>query len=135
MIGLVVVTHGALAKELIAAMEHVVGPQEHVEAVCIGPDDDMEDRGRDIVAAAKKVDQGDGVLIMADMFGGTPANLSIAATEKLNGEVVAGVSLPMLIKFAEVRADAGLAASAREARDAGRRYAIIASDVLEGRAG
>ncbi|HZV84438.1 MAG TPA: PTS sugar transporter subunit IIA, partial [Brevundimonas sp.] len=103
MIGLVIVTHGGLASEFLAAMEHVVGPQRGVAAICIGPDDDMERRRRDIVDAARAVDDGKGVILLTDMFGGTPSNLAISVMEETRGEVIAGLNLPMLIKLASVR--------------------------------
>ncbi|VAW05229.1 PTS system permease (IIAMan), nitrogen regulatory IIA protein [hydrothermal vent metagenome] len=132
MIGLVVVTHGRLAEEFLSAAEHVVGPQEMVRAVSIGPDDDMEKRRQDILDAAKEVDSGEGVIILTDMFGGTPSNLAIAVMEKANAEVVAGVNLPMLIKLATVRADDDLDEAVKAAHDAGRKYINVASWVLSG---
>ena len=132
MIGLVVVTHGRLAEEFLSAAEHVVGPQEQIRAVSIGPDDDMEKRREDILAAAEGVDSGDGVIILTDMFGGTPSNLAIAVMEKANAEVVAGVNLPMLIKLATVRADGDLAEAVKAAHEAGRKYINVASWVLSG---
>ncbi len=134
MIGLVVVTHGRLAEEFLSAAEHVVGPQERVKSVSIGPDDDMEKRREDILNAAKEVDEGEGVIILTDMFGGTPSNLAIAVMEKANAEVVAGVNLPMLIKLASVRADGDLEAAVKAAHDAGRKYINVASWVLSGEA-
>src|SRR5438445_10865187 len=103
MIGLVLVTHGRLAAEFVTAMEHVVGPQEAIEAICIGPDDDMEGRRKDIAAAITRVDQGQGVIILTDLFGGTPSNLAIRLMKTENSEVIAGVSLPMLIRDAGAR--------------------------------
>ncbi|MEM9495594.1 MAG: PTS sugar transporter subunit IIA [Pseudomonadota bacterium] len=132
MIGLVVVTHGRLAEEFLSAAEHVVGPQEQVKSVSIGPDDDMEKRREDILAAAQAVDGGDGVIILTDMFGGTPSNLAIAVMEKANAEVVAGVNLPMLIKLATVRIDGDLAEAVKAAHEAGRKYINVASWVLSG---
>jgi len=132
MIGLVVVTHGRLAEEFLSAAEHVVGPQEKVKAVSIGPDDDMEKRRQDILDAAKEVDSGEGVIILTDMFGGTPSNLAIAVMEKANAEVVAGVNLPMLIKLASVRADDDLDEAVKAAHEAGRKYINVASWVLSG---
>ncbi len=132
MIGLVVVTHGRLAEEFLSAAEHVVGPQEMVRAVSIGPDDDMEKRRQDILDAAKAVDSGEGVIILTDMFGGTPSNLAIAVMEKANAEVVAGVNLPMLIKLATVRADDDLDEAVKAAHEAGRKYINVASWVLSG---
>lgn len=132
MIGLVVVTHGRLAEEFLAAAEHVVGPQEGARAVSIGADDDMEKRRADILAAAKEVDQGKGVIILTDMFGGTPSNLAISVMEKANAEVVAGVNLPMLIKIASIRHDHDLASAVAAAHEAGRKYINVASWVLSG---
>ncbi|MBC8240913.1 MAG: PTS sugar transporter subunit IIA [Alphaproteobacteria bacterium] len=131
MIGLVLVTHGRLAAELIGAMEHVVGPQESVNAVCIGPDDDMERRRSDILESIEKADTGRGVILLTDMFGGTPSNLAISVMEKANVEVIAGVNLPMLIKLASVRATDSLQKAAEQAQDAGRKYINIASQLLK----
>ncbi|HXI86133.1 MAG TPA: PTS sugar transporter subunit IIA [Parvularculaceae bacterium] len=132
MIGIVVVSHGRLADEFVAAAEHVVGPQEAMRAVSIGPDDDMEKRRSDILAAAKEVDSGDGVIILTDMFGGTPSNLAISVMEKANAEVVAGVNLPMLIKLASTRNEYDLKGAVAAAHDAGRKYINVASWVLSG---
>lgn len=133
MIGLVLVTHGQLAREFRAAMEHVVGPQEAVETISIGPDDDMERRRQDILAAVQKVDTGDGVVLLTDMFGGTPSNLAISVMDQARVEVVAGVNLPMLIKLASVRDDMKLEVAITEAQEAGRKYISVASEVLAGR--
>ena len=103
MIGMVLVTHGRLAEELVAALEHVVGPQTAVVSVCIGPDDDMEQRRQDILDGVASVDDGAGVVLLTDMFGGTPSNLAISVLDKANVEVIAGVNLPLLIKLASVR--------------------------------
>jgi mannose PTS system EIIA component len=130
MIGLVLVTHGRLASEFIHAVEHVVGKQEQMEAICIGPDDKMEARRADIAAAAIKVDSGSGVIILTDMFGGTPSNLAISLLEEGKVEVVAGLNLPMLVKLARVRRDHNLHKAAAAAQDAGRKYINIASQVL-----
>ncbi len=132
MIGLVVVTHGRLADEFLAAMEHVVGAQEQVKAVCIGPDDDMEKRREDILTAARDVDSDEGVIILTDMFGGTPSNLAISVMEKANAEVIAGINLPMLIKLASIRAEKNLESSVKAAHEAGRKYINVASWVLSG---
>ena len=132
MIGLVVVTHGRLAAEFRAALEHVVGPQDHFETISIGPDDDMEQRRNDILAAVTKVDDGSGVIVLTDMFGGTPSNLAISVMENANVEVVAGVNLPMLIKLASIRGETGQKEAAGMARDAGRKYISVASEVLSG---
>jgi len=132
MIGLVVVSHGRLAEEFLSAAEHVVGPQEAIKAVSIGPDDDMEKRRQDILDAANEVNTGDGVIILTDMFGGTPSNLAISVMEKANAEVVAGVNLPMLIKLASIRADGDLEEAVKAAHEAGRKYINVASWVLSG---
>lgn len=132
MIGLVLVTHGRLAEEFIAATEHVVGPQEYVRAVCIGPDDDMEQRRRDILAAVDAVDSGHGVILLTDMFGGTPSNLAISVMDKTKVEVIAGMNLPMLIKLASVRPNDDLADAVASAQEAGRKYINVASRLLDG---
>ncbi len=132
MIGLVIVTHGRLAQEFIFAMEHVVGPQTAVEAICIGPDDDMERRRRDILAACARVDSGAGVILLTDMFGGTPSNLSISVMEQTKAEVIAGLNLPMLIKLASVRGKSSLQECVACAQEAGRKYISVASYVLAG---
>jgi len=130
MIGMVLVTHGRLAVEFRSALEHVVGPQKNCEAVCIGPDDDMEERRDDILAAVEKVDDGGGVIVLTDMFGGTPSNLAISVMQNRNLEVIAGVNLPMLVKLARVRSEMDMRQSVREAQDAGRKYINVANDVL-----
>jgi PTS system mannose-specific IIA component len=130
MIGLVLVTHGRLAEELVAALEHVVGPQPAVGAVCIGPDDDMEQRRMDILASVAKVDDGTGVVVLTDMFGGTPSNLAISIMDKAKVEVIAGVNLPMLIKLASVRNNEPLAEAVASAQEAGRKYINVASRLL-----
>jgi PTS system mannose-specific IIA component len=132
MIGLVIVTHGRLAEEFLAAMEQVVGPQENVRTVCIGPNDDMERRRADIVEAVAAVDTGSGVILLTDMFGGTPSNLSISVMNTADIEVIAGVNLPMLIKLAGVRARCDLAEAVLRAQEAGRKYISVASRVLAG---
>ena len=132
MIGLVIVTHGRLADEFVAATEHVVGPQEAIAAVSIGADDDMEKRRADIIDASKAVDSGDGVIILTDMFGGTPSNLAISVMEKARAEVIAGVNLPMLIKLASIRETKSLKDSVAAAHEAGRKYINVASWVLAG---
>jgi len=129
---MVVVTHGRLAEEFISAMEHVVGPQKAVRAICIGPDDDMEQRRQDIMNAVKDVDQGSGVILLTDMFGGTPSNLAISIMENANVEVIAGINLPMLIKLASVRMASTMEEAINAAQDSGRKYINIASHVLSG---
>jgi PTS system mannose-specific IIA component len=130
MIGMVLVTHGRLAEEFIAALEHVVGPQQNVATVCIGPDDDMEARRADIISAVKKVDDGAGVVLLTDMFGGTPSNLAISVMEDGKVEVVAGINLPLLIKIASEREKDDLAAAVTAAQEAGRKYINVASALL-----
>ena len=132
MIGLVIVTHGRLAEEFIFAMEHVVGPQAAVEAICIGPEDDMERRRQDILAACGRVNSGQGVILLTDMFGGTPSNLAISVMEQTKAEVIAGLNLPMLIKLASVRMREPLAVCVAHAQEAGRKYISVASYVLAG---
>jgi PTS system mannose-specific IIA component len=133
MIGMVLVTHGRLAIEFRAAMEHVVGPQAQVETITIGPDDDMDQRRRDIVDAVTKVDTGDGVVILTDMFGGTPSNLAISVMNGGRTEVVAGINLPMLIKLCSVRGEHDLDKVVIQAQEAGRKYINVASRVLAGK--
>ncbi|MBA3048537.1 PTS sugar transporter subunit IIA [Brevundimonas sp.] len=132
MVGLVIVTHGCLASGFLAALEHVVGPQRGVAAICIGPEDDMERRRRDIVDAAAAVNDGDGVILLTDMFGGTPSNLAISVMEETHAEVIAGLNLPMLIKLASVRGREPLESCVAHAQDAGRKYISVASWVLQG---
>lgn len=132
MIGLVLVTHGALADEFRAAVEHVVGPQENLQTVSIGPDDNMEKRRQDIVDAIAAVDSGSGVALLTDMFGGTPSNLAISLLEKNRVEVIAGINLPMLIKFATIRDSVALPDAVLQAKDAARKYISVASEVLGG---
>jgi PTS system mannose-specific IIA component len=132
MIGLVIVTHGRLAEEFVLAMEHVVGPQTGVRAICIGPEDDMEKRRRDILKAASEVDTGQGVILLTDMFGGTPSNLAISVMEQTHAEVIAGLNLPMLIKLASVRGRQDLHACVACAQEAGRKYISVASYLLAG---
>jgi mannose PTS system EIIA component len=133
MIGLVLVTHGQLAAEFRKAVEHVVGPQEDFETVAIGADDDMEQRRRDIVEAVARADTGAGVVILTDMFGGTPSNLAISVMEAGRVEVIAGMNLPMLIKLSSVRRGDDLSAAVQEAQAAGRKYINIASQLLSGK--
>lgn len=138
MIGLVLVTHGRLANEFLAALEHVVGPQANAVAISIGSDDDMEARRQDILKAVARVNDGAGVVVLTDMFGGTPSNLAISIMESSAGrkdtggvEVIAGVNLPMLIKLASTRGDTPLAEVVVEAQDAGRKYINSASALLQ----
>jgi PTS system mannose-specific IIA component len=132
MIGVVVVTHGRLAEEFIAATEHVVGKQKGMRAICIGPEDDMEQRRQEILQAIGEVDSGAGTIVLTDMFGGTPSNLAISTMERANVEVIAGVNLPMLIKLASVRQNGSIATAVAAAQDAGRKYINVASKILAG---
>ena len=129
-IGMVLVTHGRLAEEFIAALEHVVGEQDGIGAVCIGPDDDMEQRRLEILENVARVDAGAGVVLLTDMFGGTPSNLAISIMDKAKVEVIAGINLPMLIKLASVRRSEQLAEAVEQAREAGRKYINVASSLL-----
>ena len=132
MIGLVLVSHGRLAEELRLALEHVVGPQDKVATVCIGPEDDMEMRRADIQACISTVDGGDGVVLLTDMFGGTPSNLAISLMDRPGVEVIAGVNLPMLVKLAKVRNRQPLNECVDCAEAAGKKYIAAASHVLHG---
>ena len=133
MIGMVIVTHGQLATGFRAALEHVVGPQAQLETVTIGPEDDMEQRRVDILNAASRVQDGSGVVLLTDMFGGTPSNLAISVMDGGRIEVICGINLPMLIKLASLRDSADLDHTVAEARDAGRKYITVASKVLTGK--
>lgn len=130
MIGLVLVTHGRLATEFLVAMEHVVGPQDAVEAICIGPDDDMEARRADIAGAVARVDDGSGVILLTDLFGGTPSNLAISLLDAGRVEVIAGVNLPMLIRLESARKAMGVREAVVAAREAGTKYISVASELL-----
>jgi PTS system mannose-specific IIA component len=129
----VLVTHGKLAEEFRHALEHVVGPQKLIETICIGPDDDIDRRKQDILDAVKNADDGFGVILLTDMFGGTPSNLAISvmATDKI--EVIAGVNLPMLVKLAGVRGDNNMEKALIDSSEAGRKYINVASRVLSGK--
>lgn len=130
MIGMVLVTHGRLAEELVAVMEHVVGPQKQVAVVCIGPDDDIEKRRQDIIDSVARVDDGNGVVLITDLFGGTPSNLAISVMDKAKVEVIAGVNLPLLIQLATVRGKENLEQAVMSAQEAGRKYINVASQLL-----
>ena len=131
MIGLVIVTHGRLADEFVAALEHVVGPQKMIETICIGPDDRMDNRRQDILDAVARAGTGTGVIVLTDMFGGTPSNLAISILKEAKIEVIAGVNLPLLVKLAGVRKTANLETAVKEAYAAGRRYIKLASELLD----
>src|SRR5690606_17296655 len=132
MIGLVLVTHGRVAEEFLRAVEQVVGPQDKFETVCIGADDDMEQRRHNIVDAVARAESGRGVIVLTDMFGGTPSNLAISVMKENEIEVIAGVNLPMLIKLSSVRINSDIKSALREAQEAGRKYINVASQVLAG---
>ncbi len=133
MIGIVLVTHGRLAEEMVAAFEHVVGAQDGIATVCIGPDDDMEKRRRDIIDTITAVDSGDGVVLLTDMFGGTPSNLAISVMNETGVEVLAGVNLPMLIGLARARGKDSLADAVTKAKEDGRKYINVVSELLADR--
>ena len=130
MIGLVLVTHGRLATEFVVAMEHVVGPQRAIAPICIGPDDDMELRRSDIASAIENVDSGRGVIVLTDLFGGTPSNLAISLMKPGRVEVIAGINLPMLIRLEGARRTMNVGDAVAAAREAGRKYISVASEVL-----
>ncbi|OUV74423.1 MAG: PTS fructose transporter subunit IIA [Flavobacteriales bacterium TMED123] len=133
MIGIVLVTHGQLAEEFLSAMVHIVGEQNGIAAICIQPEDNMEKRRDDILKAVKKVEDGDGVILLTDMFGGTPSNLAISVMGEGEVEVIAGVNLPMLIQLARSRQTQTLESAANDAQDAGKKYISVASNLLAGR--
>ena len=133
MIGIVLVTHGQLAEEFLSAMVHIVGEQKNIAAICIQPEDDMEQRRDDILKAVKKVEGGDGVILLTDMFGGTPSNLAISVMGEGKVEVIAGVNLPMLIQLARSRQTQTLESAVNDAQDAGKKYISVASNLLAGR--
>ena len=130
MIGLVLVTHGRLADEFVTAMIHVVGPQERIATIAIGPEDDMEERRADIAASIATVDAGRGVIVLTDLFGGTPSNLAISLMERGRVEVIAGMNLPMLIRLGSARKSMQVVDAVAAAREAGRKYISVASEVL-----
>jgi len=130
MIGLILVTHGHLAEEFVQAMEHVVGPQEAVATVCIGPNDDMEKRRKEIATGIKRVDDGHGVIVLTDLFGGTPSNLAISLLDAGHVEVIAGINLPMLIRLAGARKSMSVVEAVEAAQNAGRNYITVASEFL-----
>jgi mannose PTS system EIIA component len=134
MIGVVIVAHGGLAGEFRAALEHIVGPQEHLGPFSIGPDDDVEARRMELIETVRRVDAGKGVVVLTDMFGGTPSNLAISVMEETGAEVLAGINLPMLIKLASVRSEASLTDATVAAKEAGRKYISVASQLLSGEA-
>ena len=130
MIGIVLVTHGRLADEFLSAMQHIVGPQQQIATACIGPNDDMNIRREDILHKVQDVDSGDGVVVLTDMFGGTPSNLSISIMDHANIEVIAGINLPMLVKLSSLRKDKPLKEAVAGSKEAGIKYITIASELL-----
>lgn len=130
MLGIVLVTHGNLASEFVAAAEHVVGTQEQLTAICIHADADMEKMRTQIIKAIKEADSGKGVVVLTDMFGGTPSNLAISVMDELPVEVIAGVNLPMLIKLLSLRSSENIKEVALQAQEAGRKYINVASNLL-----
>lgn len=132
MIGLVIVTHGGLAVEFRLALEHIVGPQSQLETISIGPDDDANVRRAEILDAIRRADTGEGVIVLTDMFGGTPSNLAISVMDDANVEVIAGINLPILVKLASLRGEVSLADAVISAREAGRKYIKVASQELSG---
>ena len=130
MIGLVLVTHGSLATEFVVAMEHVVGPQQQIETICIGPEDDMEVRRADIASAVARVNDGSGVILLTDLFGGTPSNLAISLLKAGEIEVIAGINLPMLIRLESARNVMDVRQAVAAAREAGQKYISVASELL-----
>lgn len=130
MIGILLVTHGNLADEFLSAMQHVVGHQTQIATACIGPNDDMNERRNDILSKVAEVDSGEGVIVLTDMFGGTPSNLAISIMDHANIEVIAGINLPMLVKLATLRKDLSLKEAVLGAKEAGIKYITIASELL-----
>ena len=130
MIGLVLVTHGSLATEFVVAMEHVVGPQQQIATICIGPEDDMEVRRADIASAVEQVNDGSGVILLTDLFGGTPSNLAISLLKAGEIEVIAGINLPMLIRLESARKVMDVRQAVAAAREAGQKYISVASELL-----
>ena len=132
MIGIVIVTHGRLAVELLSAVQHIVGPQTHVKTVCIGPNDDIEERRNEIAAAIKAVDLGKGVVLVTDMFGGTPCNLALTHLKRARSRCWPGQILPSLIKLISVRITLPLEKAVCEAIESGRKYMRAGSAELAG---
>ena len=130
MIGIVIVTHGRLAIEFIAAAEHIVGPLQQIEAICIGPEDDMTCRRNEIAASAARVDSGQGVVLLTDLFGGTPSNLALSLSQQEQREVIAGLNLPLLVQLVKHREETSLSEVVAHASAAGRKYICVASALL-----
>ena len=132
MIGIIIVAHGDLAKSLKSAVEHVVGKQENIKAICINPNDNMDARRQNVIEAIDELDTGSGVIILTDLFGGTPSNMAIGALGIRNAEVIAGVNLPMLVKLVSVRSTKSVKEAVQMAQNAGRKYIHVASSILDG---
>ncbi len=130
MIGLVIVTHGRLAAEMLAALEHVVGPQESIRTVCVGPEDDLDSRRLEVCDCIEDVDRGSGVILITDMFGGSPSNLCMAQMGRTDVEVLGGVNLPMLVKLAKIRKTLPMVEALECAQAAGRKYIAVASEAI-----
>lgn len=130
MLGIVIVSHGKLAEALVSVTEHVVGKQDGIKAVGIEPDDKADVARERILQAIKDVSSGDGVVVLTDMFGGTPSNLAISVMEDKGIEVIAGVNLPMMIKLVSVRGKVPLADAVNQAQEAARRYINVAGNLL-----
>ncbi|HQT65141.1 MAG: PTS fructose transporter subunit IIA [Acidocella sp. 20-57-95] len=131
MIGMVLVTHGALANALRDAMEHVVGKQTALATVCIESDAEIEGQRAEIAARMAEVNSGDGVILLTDMFGGTPSNLAMSMLNQPDVEVIGGVNLPMLVKLAKVRGSQSLAESVQCAETAGRKYITSGHEIQQ----
>jgi PTS system mannose-specific IIA component len=132
LVGVVVVTHGQLATELVNAAEMIVGELSGFVAVSIGWHDDVETAREAIAAAIRRVARPAGVIVLTDMFGGTPCNLAISLLQEDKIEVLAGLNLPMLVKLARIRKDSPLAVAVEKGQEAGRKYITIASRILGG---
>jgi PTS system mannose-specific IIA component len=130
MIGLVIISHGQLAEEFRNAIVHVLGPQENIEVIGIASEEDTDAGRDDLVAAVERADQGAGVIVLSDMFGGTPSNLAISLLNRKNVEVIAGVNLPMLIKLVSIRSNVSVGQAVIEAQDAGKKYINVASKLI-----
>lgn len=131
MIGLVIVTHGQLATAFIEALEHVVGPRDSIRGVCIYPKDNIDAHRENILKAVEEVDNGQGVILLTDLFGGTPSNLAISALGVKPVEVIAGINLPMLVRLARLPENTTLKEAVAQGQEAGRKYIHVATTLLE----
>ena len=130
MIGIIIVTHGNLALELKSAMEHILGVQKNIEIICISSDDDLDERKNDIEGSIKKIDNNNGIVMLTDMFGGTPSNLAISFLKTGKIEIISGVNLPMLVKLIGLRDSNDLNGVAQETKNSAQKYISIASEIL-----